>query len=133
MSSEPFYRVLADLTLVTHVLFVVFVLLGAALSGSVLLTGRPRWALSPKFCAVHALAVAIVVIQSWLGLVCPLTRWEASLRAAAGQTPYDESFIEHWLQRLLYYQAEPWVFTLVYSLFGVLVACLWWLAWRQRH
>jgi hypothetical protein len=36
------------------------------------------------------------------------------------------NFIEHWLQRILYYEAPAWVFTLGYTLFGLVVVATWW-------
>jgi hypothetical protein len=48
------------------------------------------------------------------------------LRRQAGEATYGASFIEHWVQRLLYYEAPSWVFTLAYSLFALLVAAAWW-------
>ena len=64
--------------------------------------------------------------ESWFGLVCPLTSLEMWLRENAHGTTYAGSFIEHWLQRILYYDAPTWVFTVVYTLFGVVVAATWW-------
>jgi hypothetical protein len=48
------------------------------------------------------------------------------LRAQARAATYSGSFIEHWLQRLLYYEAPAWIFTLLYSLFALAVAVAWW-------
>ena len=68
----------------------------------------------------------VIVAQAWLGAACPLTTLEQWLRRQ-GQTPgYSGSFIEHWLQRLLFYQAPGWVFVTVYTLYGVLVVLCWW-------
>ena len=39
---------------------------------------------------------------------------------------YEGSFIGHWLQQLLYYEAPHWVFVSAYSLFGLLVLASWW-------
>jgi polyferredoxin len=66
-----------------------------------------------------------VVVQAWLGRICPLTVWESALRERAGDAVYTGSFIAYWLDELLYYQAPAWVFTLVYSLFGALVLASW--------
>jgi hypothetical protein len=44
----------------------------------------------------------------------------------AGSAAYGQSFIEHWVQRVLYYEAPFWVFTLVYTAFGLLVLAAWW-------
>jgi hypothetical protein len=48
------------------------------------------------------------------------------LRAQARSTTYSGGFIEHWLQRVLYYDVPGWVFTLVYTLFALIVAAAWW-------
>jgi putative membrane protein len=55
------------------------------------------------------------------------------LRAQARLTTYSGSFIEHWLQRLLYYEAPAWVFILAYSGFGLLVLAAWWYFPPQRR
>ena len=74
--------------------------------------------------------------QAWLGVACPLTTFEMWLRAKANATTYSGSFIEHWLQRVLYYEAPSWVFALGYSLFGLCVLATWWYfppAFKHRH
>ena len=71
-------------------------------------------------------AIAVVVAQAWLGIVCPLTTLENALRVKAGGTGYETSFIEHWITRLLYYDAPAWVFTAAYTLFGLTVVAAWW-------
>jgi hypothetical protein len=48
------------------------------------------------------------------------------LRLKAGGEVYSGSFIAHWLHRLLYFDAPPWVFGLCYTLFGALVLASWW-------
>jgi hypothetical protein len=48
------------------------------------------------------------------------------LRQQSGQTGYAESFIEHWLSRLIFFPAPAWVFVLTYTLFGALVLLTWW-------
>jgi polyferredoxin len=68
----------------------------------------------------------VVVVQAWLGELCPLTVLESWLREQAGEAAYAASFIEHWVQRVLYCEAPLWVFTLVYTVFGLLVAAAWW-------
>lgn len=83
---------------------------------------RNRW-----FRLAHVAAILIVVVQSWAGRICPLTVWESELRRRAGQQPYSETFVQHWLHRLLFYDAEPWLFTTIYTVFGALVLLVWWL------
>ena len=83
------------------------------------------WVRNPWLRVAHLLGIGVVVAQAWAGLVCPLTTLEMWLRARAGQATYGGGFVEHWLQRLLYYDAPAWVFVVAYSLFGLLVACTW--------
>jgi maltodextrin utilization protein YvdJ len=66
-----------------------------------------------------------VVLQSWLGEICPLTTWEMHLRARAGEDVYATSFIMHWVSELLYYQFPTWVFVFCYTIFGMLVVASW--------
>jgi len=110
---------------VTHFAVVVFVVGGLALVfiGNV---RHWRWVNSLLFRLAHLATVAVVVAQAWLGELCPLTVLESWLRRQAGEAAYSTSFIEHWLQRVLYYEAPLWVFTLVYTAFGMLVAYAWW-------
>lgn len=78
------------------------------------------------FRLVHLLAIAVVILQAWLGALCPLTYFEMWLRTQAHATTYTGSFIQYWLQRLLYFDVPSWVFMFAYTLFGVLVLVVWW-------
>ncbi|ANM31995.1 membrane protein [Acidobacteria bacterium Mor1] len=122
--SATLYRLLADLTLYVHVAFVAFVVFGLIL----ILIGGPlgwSWVRNPRFRLCHLVAIGIVVIQAWIGVICPLTILEMSLRDRAGDATYAGSFIAHWFDRLLFYQAPQWVFTLCYTLFGAAVLASW--------
>ena len=115
---------LADLILVIHALFVAFVVVGVA----AILLGKYRhwgWVRNFWFRLAHLLAIGIVTAESWLGLVCPLTEWESHAREAAGGEAYPVPFIQHWLRRILFYDFEPWVFTVAYTAFGMLVLVAW--------
>lgn len=128
------WLVLADLVLALHVAFVAFVVLGLVL---VLLGGwrHWHWVRNPVFRALHLLAIVFVVAQTWLEQVCPLTTLEMALRAQGGAPVYAGSFIGHWLQALLYYQAPNWVFAIVYTVFALMVLAAWtWVRPRRlRH
>ncbi len=124
MDNMTAYRVLADLVLVLHVAIVVFVVGGLVLVVAGNLRGW-RWVNALWFRLAHLVAIAFVVAQAWLGMVCPLTTLEMWLRAKAGAAVYSGGFIEHWLQQVLYYDAPPWVFVLAYSVFGLLVLATW--------
>ncbi len=116
---------LADMVLLAHFGLVVFVVGGLA----VILVGNLlgwRWVNNLWFRLAHIAAIAVVVAESWLGITCPLTTLESWLRAQAGSSGYDASFIEHWVQRILFHEAPPWVFASAYTAFGLLVAAAWW-------
>lgn len=130
------YRLLADGVLSVHVAIVLFVVGGLVL----VVAGNWwhwRWVNALWFRLLHLAAIAVVVAQAWLGMVCPLTTLEMWLRARAGQGTYGGSFIEYWLHRLLYYDAPTWVFTLAYSAFALATAAVWWRLppdqWRGRR
>ena len=118
------FRLAADAVLLLHALFVGFVVFGLAiiLAGKAL---RWSWVRNPWFRLAHMLAILVVVIQSWLGVICPLTTFEMILRARAGDTVYPGSFVAHWVEAILYYQAPPWVFAVCYTLFGAVVVAGW--------
>lgn len=119
------YQLLADAVLMLHALIAAFVTLGLAC----ILVGNLRawrWVNALWFRLAHLGAIAVVVTQAWFGVACPLTSLEMWLRARAHAESYTGSFMGYWLQRLLYYEAPPWVFTVVYTLFGFAVVLTWW-------
>lgn len=132
MPRELLLLLLADGILILHVLFVCFVVIGlfAVYLGYFL---RWQWVRDLKFRLLHLVAIGVVVMQSWLGLICPLTIWEMALRKEAGAATYSGSFIQHWLHQLLYYTAPEWVFMLLYSAFGALVLASWFLVRPKRR
>jgi len=125
MSDESSLRTLADIVLSLHVAVVVFVVGGLVL----IVAGNLRdwrWVNAPSFRIAHLGAIAFVVAETWFGFVCPLTTLEMWLRARGGASTYGGSFIQHWLQQLLYYNAPPWVFIAAYSAFLLAVVAAWW-------
>ena len=85
------YRVLADLVLVFHLAFVLFVVLG----GLIVL----RWA---WVAFLHLPAAIWGVLIEYTGWICPLTPLEVSLRMRGGEAGYSGGFIEHYIQPVLY-------------------------------
>lgn len=85
------YRALADLVLVVHLSFVLFVVLGGLLVF--------RW---PRMAWVHVpLAIYGAVIE-FLGFICPLTPLEVRLRRLGGEAGYEGGFVEHYITAALY-------------------------------
>jgi hypothetical protein len=87
------YRILADLVVGLHTLFVAFVMVGGLLA--------LRW---PWVVAGHLPAAVWGALIEFRGWICPLTPLEKSLRAAAGDAGYQGGFIEHYLLPVLYPQ-----------------------------
>lgn len=135
--QRQFYQLLADGVLVLHVALVLFVI------GGLLLVwwGHRPWAATAsrlrrrvddwRFRLAHLATIGVVVAESWLGIECPLTTLEVWLRVQARSPHYRGSFIEHWLQALLFWHAPAWVFTTAYTLFALAVVLTWW-RWPPR-
>lgn len=81
----------ADFIVVIHFLFVVFVGAGA------FLVMKWRWILY-----LHIPAATWGALIEFLGLGCPLTPLEKSLRIAAGEEDYAGGFIQHYLVPMIY-------------------------------
>jgi polyferredoxin len=115
-----FYRLLADLVVTVHFAYVAFVIIGLmlTLAGAVL---HWSWVRNFWFRVMHLLMIVVVVAEAWCGVVCPLTTWENELRKLAGQVAYRGGFIANSLRDAMFFEADPRVFTLCYSLFGLVV------------
>jgi hypothetical protein len=118
-------RGLADAVLALHAGVVAFVILGtfAILAGAWL---HWAWVRRRGFRVAHLALVGVIALQAWLGRLCPLTTLEQALRNRAGQATYGESFMEHWLSRLIFFDAPWWTFVAAYTAFAALVAAFWW-------
>jgi hypothetical protein len=121
-----FYRLLADVIVLCHLAYVTFVVFGLIL---ILVGGWVGWSWVRNFWfrIIHLGMITIVVIESLLQITCPLTVWEDALRRRAGETVQSGAFIARWAHDLMFFDAEPWVFTVAYCLFGLLVALGLWL------
>ena len=92
MSFDPLEpSMLADLIVVLHFIFVLFVMFGGLLV--------IRW---PKIVYLHLPAAVWGTLIEFTGWICPLTPLENSLRAKAGAAGYHGGFVEHYLLPALY-------------------------------
>ncbi|MFO1093677.1 MAG: DUF2784 domain-containing protein [Planctomycetaceae bacterium] len=114
------YQILADVVVAAHFAYVMFVILGllAVLIGRIF---QWEWTRRFWFRVIHLAMILIVVVESWFGVVCPLTTWENSLRKLAGQTTYNGAFIAQWIHDVLFVEASPAVLTTCYTVFGLAV------------
>jgi hypothetical protein len=111
---------LANVILMLHFSVVLFIVAGLPL---VCIGAACRWAWVRAFWwrAAHLAAIVIVAGESLVGIACPLTVWEDTLRGRR----LEIGFVGRWLHRLLFYDASAWVFTLCYVSYAVLVAAAW--------
>lgn len=117
------FTILADLVVLFHFSFVLFVLLGG------LLTLKWKWAMW-----LHLPAVMWGTLIEFVGWICPLTPLENWLRDVGGGQGYQSSFIEYYVMPLLY----PTGLTREIQIFlGVLVillnVCIYVAVFRRRR
>ncbi len=89
-----FYRLGADLIVMLHFGFVLFVLLGGLL--------LVKW---PRLVWLHLAAVAWGAFVEFSGWICPLTPLENWLRTHAGEAGYTGDFVARYLSAILYPEA----------------------------
>ena len=114
---------LADSVFLLHALMVTFNTGGLL----VILVGGPLgWAgvRHRGFRIAHISLMGLVTVEAIFGLTCPLTLIEDWLRGVATE----QSFVQRWVTALIYWNAPPWVFAVLYVmvLSAVIVA---WFAW----
>lgn len=118
------YSVMADAVVTIHAMYVSFIVLGLVL----ILLGRAfgwTWVRNFWFRMVHLTMMGIVVVESLLGITCPLTTWEYSLRKAAAEPIDGGSLIARIAHQSIFVNASPVMFTAIYlAFFGLLVASL---------
>ncbi len=112
----------ADIVVAFHLLYVSFTVGGEVviLVGGIL---GLSFVHNLTFRIIHLIAVLFVAAEALLGVLCPLTELEYRLRIAAGQQVEEEiTFIGQLIRAIIFYDFPPWVFTLLYVGFGLLVA-----------
>ena len=118
-----YFRLAADSIILLHLAFILFALLGGAM------TVWWRWV---PF--VHLPAAAWGFIVELTGSGCPLTYFENYFRLKAGQSGYTESFVEHYLFNIIY--PSGLTREIQFALAGVVVivniAIYGWLFFRRR-
>jgi hypothetical protein len=91
IAAETLYRWLADLIVLVHFAFVLFVVLGGLLAG--------RWR---GMIPVHVAAVIWAALIEFNGWICPLTPLENRLREKSGSGDYHSDFVAHYILPVLY-------------------------------
>ena len=89
------YKLLADITVITHFLWILFLIFGALLG-----TSNIRW--NKVIRIVHITGLISAFIINFLRLYCPLTYLEQWARLKSGSSSYTGSFITYYLEKLIY-------------------------------
>jgi hypothetical protein len=113
--------IFADVIALIHLGYVVFVILGFI----VIVVGiivKWQWVRNPWFRIAHLAAIAGVALEAVLGINCPLTVLEFSLRYGASPSERRVSFVGAIVASMLYYDAPAWLFAIIYAGFSMLVA-----------
>lgn len=114
------FKALADITVVVHLAFVAFAVLG----GLTVL----RW---PKMLWLHLPALAWAAAIETFGWICPLTHLENALRAHGGEAGYAGGFVDRYLMPVLYPEALPMLrWPLLAALLAINVG-VYWTVWRR--
>lgn len=111
---------LADLVFLLHALVVLFNVGGLLM----IVIGGPlgwAWVEHRGFRVAHLALMGFVTVEAILGMTCPLTIFEDWLRGVATE----QSFVQRWVSALIYWNAPPWVFALLYAGFLLAVIAAW--------
>ena len=116
------YRILADLVVVIHLMFILFVVLGG------LLVIKWRW-----FACLHLPALMWGGLVEFTGWICPLTPLENCLRKLGGDAGYETGFIVHYLVPIIYPEGLTRMDQTILGFMLVLInICIYLRVWR-RH
>jgi Protein of Unknown function (DUF2784) len=112
------YRALADVVVLVHIGFVLFVGLGGFLAW--------RW---PRILPAHVAAVAWGVGIITIGWDCPLTPVENWLRRLGGESSYEGGFVDRYLENVVY----PGSLTPYLRAAALVTITVSWIGWARRH
>lgn len=117
------WRLLADVVVIVHLAFLLFVVAGGLL---VLRWHMLAW--------LHLPAALWGVLTEFLHLICPLTYLEDRLRSLAGSAGYSGDFISHYLLPIIYPPGlTPQIQIALGSLVIIINIVIYAWLWRRRH
>jgi hypothetical protein len=119
------WRALADIVLLLHLCFVLFVILGGVLA--------LRW---PRLAAVHVPVALYGALIEFAGFICPLTPLENSFRRRGGEAGYQGGFIDHYVTAAIYPEGltrnAQLVLGIAVLVVNGIVYTIWWRRRRAR-
>lgn len=114
---------LADAILILHFLYIA----GLVIPVPLIALGYPlgwHWVRRLLWRRLHLAAVLFLILQTVVGFACPLTDWEVELRLSSGQPAYEESFVEYWVGRWIFFEWDEKYFAVIYLIFSLTVVWL---------
>jgi len=114
------YLLFADITVVLHLAYACFVVLGVI----AIVTGGARgwnWVRNYRFRLLHLICTIVVPLETLGSITCPLTTLENFFLKIAGREGYHRSFIGNLSDEILFYEAPEWVFAIIYVAMALLV------------
>ncbi len=117
------YRVLADILVILHFAWILFMLAGFFIT---VLAFRMKHLFELcVFRTVHVLGIVYISVLAAMGRYCPLTVWENALRRRySPSTVYPGSFIARYIERLVYPGVDPIVIVVPTVLIGLFTAAV---------
>ena len=113
------YLWLADLVVAVHVAYAAFVVFGFLTILLGVFVPWP-WIRSLKFRTCHLVCTALVAVESFWGVTCPLTALENLLLERGGRSSGHRTFVGRWMNQLLFYDAPEELFTALYASLALL-------------
>ncbi|MFC1822051.1 DUF2784 domain-containing protein [Thermodesulfobacteriota bacterium] len=121
------YVFAADVILLMHFAFVVFVVFGFVF----IWIGhyfKLKSVKNAKFRIYHILSMGFVLCESLIGTICPLTEWENEIRLQGGQSQiYETSFVKDWVHKIMFFDFSERTFTIIYIFFFALMLLTFWI------
>lgn len=124
-----FYRVVADIIVIVHFLWILFMLIGVgftvwAFLGVYVFRACGGWCERffdwAGFRVLHLCGIVYVGLLATMGKYCPLTGWENALRSRYdGELVYPGSFIVYYIERFVYPRVNPMILIWVTGAVGV--------------
>lgn len=114
------YRYMADVVMIVHFGFIVFVAVGAIMAW--------RWR---KLIWAHLFSVAWGIGIVLVGFECPLTPVERYLRRRGGEEGYDEGwgFVDAYIEGVIY----PEEYTAHFRALAAALITIGWIGWFAKH
>ena len=109
MCQPPRLSLLADFVLVIHFCIVFFVVFGLVALPIGYLNNH-SWTRNAKFRVAHIFLMGFITLEAVLGMTCPLTLMENTLR----QIEYQQSFVAHWVSKFIYWDLPTYFFVILY-------------------